>query len=278
VRALWLSVIVLFHIGISGVQNPAEAGEREFIVKPASTCAVVFCKNTVVLYYYPEKYIYPFGGLSNSIFLIANPLQIHICGECFEYSDRIIWRKYMRSDQRMHWVAGNVRNGSRHQAPALANQHPNIINDGRRFAQINYGVAHPFRVRSLGRLSPHKDIRSFKSGQYRSALFGDFDRPLHMTGMFLRGLPQSIGRTPQSEGERGDCESLENELRVMVSFDRVYNRREDDPDYRSKVIAGILFMIGLVAVIVVCVRMDRAVRQFYPPKTSGQNASDTEDR
>jgi hypothetical protein len=46
----------------------------------------------------------------------------------------------MRSDQRMHCVGANVRNRSRHQTPILANQHPNVVNDGRSFAKINYGV------------------------------------------------------------------------------------------------------------------------------------------
>jgi hypothetical protein len=99
-----------------------------------------------------------------------------------------------------------------------------------------------------------------------------------MVGMFLGGPPQSIGRAPQREGECGECKGFKNEPRVMVSFDRIYNRPEDDPDYTSKAIAGFLFMIGLVAVIAICVRMYRDVCQFAPPKHRDQHASDTENR
>src|SRR5205814_542488 len=104
------------------------------------------------------------------------------------------------------------------------------------------------------------------------------DGLLHMIGMLLRSAPQTVRRTPQSERECGEREGFKNQPRIMMALSRIYDRPEDDPDYTSKVVAGVLLLIGFIAVIITCVRMDRIVGQFGPPKRRDQNASDADNQ
>ena len=97
-------------------------------------------------------------------------------------------------------------------------------------------------------------------------LFRYFNCPLGMPSMHLGTFPKTSCGPPQSKGESRYGDSAECDDKIMMALNRVYDVPQDDPNYREKVIAGGMFVIGLIGLLIGVIRMEWRIRQFDPRK------------
>jgi hypothetical protein len=169
--------------------------------------------------------------------------------------------KVLQSEPNSDYPAVRQERGGRHQVHVTVYSNPSAPLRNKIFAADAVRLFHRSSLssRSIGRIS-----RSFH---------GSF----HVVGVLYRGLPERAGRPPQGSSETDKRQGFENQPKIMVALNRVYDRPEDDPKYANKVIAGAIFVAACIGLVVFIVGAERRIRRFNPPKPPDENPGDGKD-